>query len=75
VKVNEAMVHLGHYLSVMDRHILMETLEDLGSLSRPGMTLTTLGGTPYDPLAFASFVMSFILIFLMFFDFLHLILK
>jgi len=58
-------------IGLFQRILLKRALEDIGNQRYPSISLTTLSGTPYDSMAFMDYILSFILLFLMFFDFLH----
>ena len=69
--INKTFVHVQGMLMMRDRLMLKMMMEDTGSHRFPAVSLSTVGGTPYDSMSFAAFVVSYVTLFLMMYDFLE----
>ena len=71
VKLNKSFVVFQGLINKTQTMKLKILIEEVGSDRYPSVSLTTLGRTPYDSMSFAAFVVSFISLFLIMFDFMH----
>ena len=69
--LNSVFVRFQHKLSIEDKKVLKQLIEDTGNERYPSVSLMTVNGTPFESVSFAAFIISFISLFLMMFDFLH----
>ena len=70
-ELNTVFVRLQHKLSIDHKVLLKQLIEDTGNERYPSVSLMTVNGTPFESMSFAAFIVSFITLFLMMFDFLH----
>ena len=54
-----------------ERFMLKMMVEDTGSPRFPAVSLSMVGGTPYDSMSFSAFIVSYVTLFLMMYDFLE----
>ena len=71
VELNKSFVMFQGLVNKTQTIKLKNLIEEVGSDRYPSVSLTTLGRTPYDSMSFAAFVVSFVSLFLMMFDFMH----
>ena len=71
IKLNKSFVVFQGLINKTQTMKLKTLIEETGSDRYPSVSLTTLGGTPYDSMSFAAFVVSFVSLFIMMFEFLH----
>ena len=70
-ELNTVFVRYQHKLSIEHKVLLKQLIEDTGNERYPSVSLITANGTPFESMSFAAFIVSFITLFLMMFDFLH----
>lgn len=71
IKLNKSFLVFQGLINKTQTIKLKALIEETGCDRYPSVSLTTLGGTPYDSMSFAAFIVSFVSLFLMMFDFLH----
>ena len=70
-ELNTVFVRHQHKLSIEHKTLLNQLIEHTGNERYPSVSLMTVNGTPFESTSFATFIVSFITLFLMMFDFLH----
>jgi hypothetical protein len=69
VTLNSSLLGLNSRLTIHRRFSFKNTIYQTGNRLYPSISLTTLGGVPYNVLEFAEFVSSFATLMVMIFDF------
>ena len=68
--VNRVYLKFQYIMSPRQKHVIRQVIQDLGDKRYPSVTLTLLGGTPYDASAFGKYVIGFVAKFIILIDFL-----
>ena len=69
--LNTVFVHFQHKLSIDHKVVLKQLIEDTCNEKYPSVSLMTVNGTSFESISSVTFIVSFITLFLIMFDFLH----